>query len=196
MIIEYLSIFHEDQTDLYLAEEEIKKARDGFKESERLKDTFLNVLSHELRTPLNIILGYATIIKESLKDKLSGEDKIYLENLYSGSERLFKSITQMLEFAQIDAGNYKMNLEKLNLIGILKNSLYTVQKSAAEKNLEIKTIFPQEEIIVDVDMHCVENAVNNLLNNAVKFTPQGYIELKLQFLMKEILLYAGLKIPG
>jgi signal transduction histidine kinase len=175
---EYLLLFHEDQTDLYLAEEEIKKARDGFRESERLKDTFLNVLSHELRTPLNIILGYATIIRESMKDKLSGEDKIYLENLYSGSERLFKSITQMLEFAQIEAGNYKLNMEKLNLIGILKNSLYAFQKPAAEKSLEIKTIFPDDEIIVDVDLHCVENAVNNLLNNAIKFTPQGYIEIE------------------
>jgi PAS domain S-box-containing protein len=175
---EYLVLFHEDQTDLYLAEEEIKKARDGFRESERLKDTFLNVLSHELRTPLNIILGYATIIRESLKDKLSGEEKIYLENLYSGSERLFKSITQMLEFAQIEAGNYKMNIEKLNLTGILKNSINAMRKSAAEKNLEIKTVFYEDEIIVDVDLHCVENAINNLLSNAVKFTAQGFIEVE------------------
>jgi signal transduction histidine kinase len=174
----HLFLIHEDQTDLYLAEEEVKKARDGFRESERLKDTFLNVLSHELRTPLNIILGYATIIRESMKDKLSGEDKVYLENLYSGSERLFKSITQMLEFAQIEAGTYNMKLEKLNLINILKNSILPVQKSAEEKKLEIKTIFPEEEIIVDVDVHCIENAIGNLLNNAIKFTPQGYIEIE------------------
>jgi signal transduction histidine kinase len=175
---EYLLLFHEDQTDLYLAEEEIKKARDGFRESERLKNTFLNVLSHELRTPLNIILGYATIIKESLKDKIAVEDKIYLENLYSGSERLFKSITQMLEFAQIEAGNYKMNLEKLELTGILKNCLNAFHAPASAKKLDIKTTFPEEDIIVDVDLQCVENAVNNLLNNAVKFTPQGFIEVE------------------
>jgi signal transduction histidine kinase len=193
---EYLLLFHEDQTDLYLAEEEIKKARDGFRESERLKDTFLNVLSHELRTPLNIILGYATIIRESMKDKLSGEDKIYLENLYSGSERLFKSIIQMLEFAQIEAGNYKMNMEKLNLIGILKNSVYALQRSAAEKNLEIKTIFPDEEIIVEVDIHCVENAVNNILNNAIKFTPQGYIELEAEISYERSLAVCKIKDTG
>jgi signal transduction histidine kinase len=89
-------LLHEDQTELLLTEEEIRKARDNSKEAERLKDTFLNVLSHELRTPLNIVLGYASIIKESLKDKITSEDKVYLDNLYSGSERLFNSITQML----------------------------------------------------------------------------------------------------
>ena len=68
---DYIVLFHVDQTETILAEEEVKKARDGLKEAERLKDTFLNVLSHELRTPLNIILGYASIIRENLKDKVS-----------------------------------------------------------------------------------------------------------------------------
>jgi two-component system, sensor histidine kinase len=174
----YLLLLHDDQTDLYLAEEEIKKAREVFRESERLMNTFLNVLSHELRTPLNIILGYSTLIKENLKDKLSGEEKIYIENLYIGSERLFKSITQMLEFAQIEAGNYKLNLERLNLINIIKNTVGNFYKPASEKNIDIKTIFNEEEIFVDVDLNCVENALSNLLNNAVKFTQQGFIEIE------------------
>ncbi len=175
---DYILLIHEDQTDLYLAEEEIKKARDAFRESERLKDTFLNVLSHELRTPLNSILGYAAIIKESLKDKLSVEDKIYLDNLYSGSERLFKSITQMLEFAQIEAGNYNLKMEKLNLLNVLNNGLGAVNSQAEEKKIDLKKIYHENEIMVDADLHCVENAVNNLLSNAVKFTNQGYIEVE------------------
>src|SRR3972149_7676141 len=116
----YFTLVHEDHTEIFLAEAEVKKAREASKEAERLKNTFLNVLSHELRTPLNIILGYSTIIKESLKDKVSSEEKVYLDNLHNGSERLFKSITQMLEFAQIEAGNYKMNIETLNLVHIIK----------------------------------------------------------------------------
>ncbi|MBK7379340.1 MAG: PAS domain S-box protein [Ignavibacteriales bacterium] len=94
-------LFHEDQTERILAEEEVKKARDAGKEAERLKNTFLNVLSHELRTPLNIILGYTSIIRENMRDKMSVEDKIYLDNLYSGSDRLNKSITHILNLLKL-----------------------------------------------------------------------------------------------
>ena len=106
----YFVFIHEDRTEVFLAEAEVKKARDASKEADRLKNTFLNVLSHELRTPLNIILGYSTIIKDSLKDKVSTEEKVYLDNLHNGSERLFNSISQMLEFAQLEAGNFNLTI--------------------------------------------------------------------------------------
>jgi two-component system, sensor histidine kinase len=174
----YVVLFHEDQTEIMLSESEIKKSRDGHKEAERLKDTFLTVLSHELRTPLNIVLGYSSIIKESMKDKINSEDKIYLDNLYSGSERLYKSITQMLEFAQIEAGNYVMNLEAVELISLIKNSIELAKKSAHEKKLDVKTRFHDMKIFVDADQQSLENAINNILSNAVKFTKHGFIEVE------------------
>jgi len=137
----YVVLVHLDQTEMILAEAEVKKARDANKEAERLKNTFLNVLSHELRTPLNIILGYSTIIKENLKDKIAKEDKIYLDNLYSGTERLFKTITQMLEFAQIEAGSYKLNLGTHDLVMIFKNRSEQYKKEAEEKDLDFRMQF-------------------------------------------------------
>ncbi len=174
----YVVLFHEDQTEMVLAEEEAKKARDANKEAERLKDTFLTVLSHELRTPLNIVLGYSSIIKESMKDKINSEDKVYLDNLYSGSERLFNSITQMLEFAQIEAGNLTLNLEMTELSSLVKSCVESSKKSASEKRLDLKTKFYNEKIFVDADVQSLQNALNNLLNNAIKFTKQGFIEIE------------------
>ena len=192
----YVVLFHIDQTETFLAEEEVKKARDGYKEAERLKNTFLNVLSHELRTPLNIILGYASIIKENLKDKISSEDVVYLDNLYSGSERLFKGITQMLEFAQLDAGNYKLNIETFNLTDLVKSTVKFVRNLAAERKLEIKTQIVEKPIYVDVDYQCIESAVSNLLNNAVKFTKQGFIEVELNVLADKDLAICRIKDSG
>ena len=192
----YVVLFHVDQTEIILAEEELKKTRDGYKEAERLKNTFLNVLSHELRTPLNIILGYSSIIKESLKDKIDSEDKIYLDNLYSGSERLFKSITQMLEFAQIEAGNYKVNIETMDLIMLLQNSVDNFKQEAAVKNLELKTQFNEKSIFVDVDINCLGNTINNLLNNAIKFTKQGFIEVEANVLEERELAVCKVKDSG
>lgn len=192
----YIAFLHEDQTEIYLAEEEVKKAWDANKEAERLKNTFLNVMSHELRTPLNIILGYSSLIRESMKDKLEDEDKIYLDNLHSGSERLFRSITQMLEFAQLEAGTYNLNIETANFISILKNSIDSIRKEAGIKKLDIKTQLKDENVYVDVDVQCIENAVNNLLNNAVKFTRQGFIEIETNIIEDKDIVLCKIKDSG
>ena len=178
----YAVLLHEDRTEQFLAEEEIKKARDMGNEAERLKNTFLTVLSHELRTPLNIILGYSTIIKENLRDRFTAEEKVYLDNLYSGSSRLFKSITQMLEFAQIEAGNYNMDISSYNLCEIVQNSIATNKKNAIDKNLDIKAYYEKQKIYVDMDLQCTETAINNLIDNAIKFTAQGYIDVEVNLL--------------
>ncbi len=178
----YIVMYHEDQTEILLTEEEVKKARDASYESDRLKNTFLNVLSHELRTPLNIILGYSSLIRENLNDKIDAEDKIYLDNLHSGSERLFKSITQMLEFAQIEAGNYALNIEITDIVSIIQNCLPQYQNQAKEKNIELRSNFSHKKIYVDADVQCVENIFNNLVSNAIKFTHQGFVEVDVSIL--------------
>ena len=193
---DFVVLFHVDQTEMMLTEEEIKKARLGNKEAERLKNTFLNVLSHELRTPLNIILGYSSIIKENLKDKLGPEDKIYLDNLYSGSERLFKSITQMLDFAQLEAGNYKLNIQTVDLIGILRSSINIIADAVAKKNIDVKTNFQREKIFVDVDVQSIENIIINLLSNAEKFTRKGFIEIEADILEERELAICRIKDSG
>lgn len=192
----YIVLFHQDQTEEVLNEAEIKKAREGNKEAERLKDTFLNVLSHELRTPLNIVLGYSSIIKESMKDKIGAEDRVYLDNLYSGSERLFKSITQMLEFAQIEAGSFKMSPEVFDLIPLLFNSLSLISKESEKKDIKIKTSVKRSSIFVNADLQCTENAINNLLNNAIKFTKQGFIELEIDVIEKREVAICKIKDTG
>lgn len=174
----YAVLIHEDITEQLLTEEEIKRARESSKEAERLKNNFLNVLSHELRTPLNIILGYSSLIKENLADKISPEDKIYLDNLHSGSERLFNTINQMLEFAHIEAGNYSINIETTDLVGIIQAGLAQYEESARQKGLEVRANFVHKKIFVDTDIQCVMNAFNNLISNAVKFTNQGFIEVE------------------
>ncbi len=192
----YVILFHEDQTEIVLAEAEVRKARDGNKEAERLKDTFLTVLSHELRTPLNIVLGYSSIIRESMRDKISSEDRIYLDNLYSGSERLYNSITQMLEFAQIEAGNYVLNIETVDLNAVLLNCLDANKDSAFEKKLDLKTKFNNKNIFVDVDIQSLENAINNLLKNAVKFTRRGFVEIETNILEDRELAVCRIKDSG
>ncbi|GBD88642.1 autoinducer 2 sensor kinase/phosphatase LuxQ [bacterium BMS3Abin03] len=189
-------LLHEDKTEAVLTEEEIKKARDASHESERLKNTFLNVLSHELRTPLNIILGYSTIIRENLKDKFSAEEKVYLDNLYSGSSRLFKSITQMLEFAQIEAGNYRMSVDSYDLVEVVNGCINKNRQNALDKKIDIKAKFAKKKIFVDMDLQCTETAINNLMDNAIKFTLQGFIDIEVELLAERGLATCKIKDTG
>ena len=193
---DYFILIHEDRTEIFLAEAEVKKARETSKEADRLKNTFLNVLSHELRTPLNIILGYSTIIKESLKDKVSTEEKVFLDNLHNGSERLFNSISQMLEFAQLEAGNFKLAIETVDLIPMLHFSIQSIKQQALEKQIDLKTNIKEKSILVDIDLHCIENALNNLLNNAVKFTSRGFIEVEAGILKDHELAFCKIRDSG
>ncbi len=192
----FIVMFHEDKTEFVLAQKEITTAYDSTKELERLKDTFLSVLSHELRTPLNVILGYASLIKESLQDKIDPDDKVYLDNLQSGSERLFRSLSQMLDFAQLESGSYKINVEGVDLISTLKDSINAVTNNAKEKNLDIKTNLNESPIYVDVDIQCLQNVMENLLENAIKFTQKGFVEIETTTLTEKDLVLVKVKDSG
>ncbi len=192
----FVVMFHEDQTEIVLTEAEVKKARDGNKEAERLKNTFLTVLSHELRTPLNIILGYSSIIKESMVDRINPEDKVYLDNLYSGTERLHNSISQMLEFAQIEAGNYRLRLESVNLEKVIRNCIDINKQIADNKKIEIKTKFFESKAEVYADLQSLESSINYLLNNAIKFTKVGFVEIETSLLTDKELAVCKIKDSG
>jgi len=192
----FVVLFHEDKTESVLAEKEVGTANDNAKELERLKDTFLSVLSHELRTPLNVILGYASLIRESLQEKIEPDDKMYLDNLQSGSERLFRSLSQMLDFAQLESGKFKVNIETVDLISALKSNLSTITESAKEKNLDIKANLGETPIYVSADIQCLQNVIENLLENAVKFTQKGFIEIEAVILAEKDLVLVKVRDSG
>lgn len=109
---------------------------------------------------------------------------------------MFKSITQMLEFAQIEAGNYKLNLETLNLIHIIKNCLEPFKIKAAEKKLDFTLKITNENIYVEVDQQSLETVINNLTDNSIKFTRQGYIEFEVEVFNERELAVCKLKDTG
>jgi len=192
----FVVFFHEDKTETVLTLKEISTAYDNSKELERLKDTFLSVLSHELRTPLNVILGYASLIRESLGEKISADDKIYLDNLQSGSERLFRSLSQMLDFAQLESGSYKISMEVVDLNTYLKNSITLFEEKAKSKNLDIKSNLSETPIHVNVDIQCLQNVMENLLENAIKFTQKGFVEIETTILKEKSLVLVKISDSG
>ena len=102
----------------------------------------------------------------------------------------------MLDFAQLEAGNYKLNIQTVDLIGILKSSVNFIKPSAAKKNIDIKVNFNRDKIFVDVDVQSIENIISNLLSNAEKFTKKGFIEIEADVLEERELAVCRIKDSG
>lgn len=102
----------------------------------------------------------------------------------------------MLEFAQIEAGNYHLNLETFELVSVFTNCIVPHKKRALEKHLNFTSNFAEEKIFVEIDLQCAENIINNILDNAVKFTHQGYIDIELGILKERDLAICKVKDTG
>jgi CheY-like chemotaxis protein len=102
----------------------------------------------------------------------------------------------MLEFAQIEAGRYQLNVDSFDLVNIFRNCIEPFKKRASEKRLDFTSRFEEENIFVDVDLQCVEGVINNLLDNSIKFTRQGYIDVEVATFKERELAVCKIKDTG
>lgn len=145
-------------------------------DANRHKDRFLANMSHELRTPLNSIIGFSDLIVSKSK----GNDKIcsYAERILSAGNHLLELISGLLDVAKADAGVLKPVITEFDLSSVLNSTCALLLPQAKAKNLSFTWKTP-ETCIVESDEKFVRQIIINLLNNAIKFTHEGYISLYL-----------------
>lgn len=145
-------------------------------ELNKLKNVFLDNMSHELRTPITVILGYAGLLFEELKDpELKEMARIILQS----SNRLTESLNLLLDQSDVESNKLKINLKQYNIFELLKNAYYIHKPLVEGKNLIFNFEYGQKEIYCDLDKNMFEKVTSNLLKNAIKFTDKGSISLKL-----------------
>jgi len=175
-IIGFLGI-QRDISERKRVEQELVIAKEKAEESNHLKTAFLNNISHEIRTPFNGILGFLSIL---LEDDLSdNERKEYVNIINSSSFRLMDTINNLVEISQIQAGQIDFSQSDVS-IKIMSYALYDCFKERAEsKGLGFTinyNLFNDDEAIF-TDLIKLNTVLNNVLDNAIKFTDQGAIEL-------------------
>ncbi|MCX8056177.1 MAG: PAS domain-containing sensor histidine kinase [Ignavibacteria bacterium] len=194
--VEFVVMIHKDISEIKLAEEEIRIAKDQAEEANRLKNAFLQNLSHEIRTPMNAIIGFGGIISELVKDKLDQADYNLIVGFNSGIKRLHRTLTQILEISQIDTGNYQLNIQPISLREEVENVLNELKTEIEEKKLEVVLNLDEEHDTVLADKPALNRILMNLLENAVKFTPKGYIKIETYPNFNETLLFCLIKDTG
>ena len=157
--------------------EELEIAKAVAESADRLKSIFLATMSHELRTPLNSIIGFTGIILQELPGPLNDEQHKQMEMVRGSARHLLALINDVLDISKIEAGQLKIIIDEFNLRDAIKASVQTVMPLAEKKGLRLTyRIAPEVGLIVS-DRRRVGQVLINLINNAVKFTRQGEVEV-------------------
>jgi PAS domain S-box-containing protein len=141
------------------------------REANRLKDEFLAVLSHELRTPLNAIVGYSRL----MRGQMLPPDQIgrAIETLERNARWLTQIVEDVLDVSRIVSGKIRLDVQAVELAGVVDNSVATVQPAADAKGVRLQSLIDPRSGPVAGDPDRLQQVVWNLLSNAVKFTPKG-----------------------
>ena len=163
--------------------EELRQANTELNELDQTKSSFIALASHELRTPLSVILGYVSF----LRDEATSETAEQLDYVMTAAVRLRSLIQDMLNFQYTAAGENKLHLKQVDCVEMLREIVDSRDETAMAKQQSITISLPAAKIPVFVDMGMIEVVINNLLGNAIKFTPQGgHIEITLSKQVDEV----------
>ncbi|HEV2896333.1 MAG TPA: HAMP domain-containing sensor histidine kinase, partial [Pseudaminobacter sp.] len=139
----------------------------------RAKSEFLANMSHELRTPLNAIIGFSELMESGLFGPL-GSDRYeeYASDIANSGKYLLGVINDILDMSKIEAGQFSMEREEIDLCPLIRETVRVVSLQAAEKSIAVETQIAESMRLV-ADRRAIKQIVINLLSNAVKFTGQG-----------------------
>ena len=164
--------------DLQSSLDQLKRVHQELKSVDNLKTEFISSVSHELRTPLVSMTGYLHMMLEEKLGKITSLQKEGLEVSVKSLNRLTALIEKMLTFSS-EHQQEELELSDFDIAGVIKHCILTVKNTAAEKNIELRYSVDKETPLVRADEDKIIEVILNLLDNAIKFTPEGgLIEIK------------------
>lgn len=199
----HLLEFVSDQIAIAIAqkqyEEKLINAKEKAEESDRLKTVFLSNMSHEVRTPMNAIIGFSNLLKDNT---LTNEERDeYIDIISNRTVDLLNIITNIIDISRFETGSIEVFHNEFS-INDLFNDLYDyynkVKSENNKNNIQLKLINPNEDLKIISDFSKLKQILNNLLNNALKFTDEGMIEFGYEVNNNEIIIFVkdtGIGIP-
>jgi len=193
-IIRDLSERKKNQLELMEKNMELQLAKEKAEENDKLKSEFLANMSHEIRTPMNGILGFARMLGEDDIDK--EQQKFYIDIIENSSNQLMRIIDDILEISILETKQVKIVEHPINLNRLFLE-LFTIYDHQAKNNktpLYLKTVLPDDKVTIYVDDVKLRKVICNLIDNALRYTNEGYIELGYE--LKGDALYIRIKDTG
>jgi signal transduction histidine kinase len=145
------------------------------------KDEFVSIASHQLRTPLTALKGYAGMLLDGDAGPLSDKQREYLEEIKNANDRMINLITALLNVSRVDLGVFIVEPEQVNLEKVAESVLSDLGMKIKDKKLRVETSFEKAPPLINVDLNIIRMIFQNLLTNALKYTPpEGSISLNIK----------------
>jgi len=169
------------QTNVRLdaANKELQRLYEKTKELEHNKTEFLSIMSHELRTPLNAIIGFTGTLLMGLPGPLNTQQDKQLRTVQHSARHLLSLINDLLDVAKIEAGKRDLHIVPVVCQAVVEQIVESQRPAAAAKGLELSLSMPDEAIVVRTDPRAASQILLNLTSNAIKFTDNGRVEIRL-----------------
>lgn len=177
---EYVNLYGRDVTQRKKAERALYEAKEAAELANRTKSEFLATMSHELRTPLTGILGYAQILKKETSIPQKQRNAVHV--IEHSAEHLLSLINEILDLSRIEAGSLEIQLDELNLSKLLLNLSNTMRARSDDKRLSFTyECLSDLPLLVMGDERRLRQVLINLLDNAIKYTKEGGLALKVGY---------------
>lgn len=153
----------------------LERANRELRELDRLKSSFLANMSHELRTPMNSIIGYTELMLDGIDGPVNEEQAKSLHKVESNARHLLQLINDILDMSKIESGKIELDLQELDLKGVIESVTSTFEQSVEKKGLALSIEIDEKLPLIYADEDKVRQILINLLSNSIKFTHQGKI---------------------
>jgi signal transduction histidine kinase len=171
-------IVKERTADIVEQKDELQVANDKLVEINATKDKFFSIISHDLRSPFTSILGFADLLDNEYDSINDAEKREMINELNKSSQHAYDMLANLLSWARTQRGQIKISKEEVDLRKWVEKSIAPYVLSASKKEIKIVNNLPSE-ILFSIDKNTFLIFIGNLVNNAIKFTPEkGRIEIK------------------
>ena len=169
-----------DITEQRESEEALRVAKELAESANKLKTAFLANMSHEIRTPLGAILGFADLLKDPAV--FEAERHNYLDIIHRNGEQLTGIVNDVLDLSKIEAGGIAFEIKKINAKTLIEDVAASMELNAKEKNLVLKLNFDSNlPATICTDPSRLKQMLLNVVSNAIKFTPQGIVDIHVSY---------------